>query len=165
MRLFIAIRLDDKMKKAAAEVQARFRAAHIRGNYTPAENMHLTLAFIGEYNDPDQVLETIESISFRPFTITMDQVGCFGDLWWTGFAGSDALEALVRKLRRALAEEQIPFDRKKFRPHVTILRKADYAKGIGIPQIERNPVSMRVDRIALMRSDRGKNGMIYTEYK
>ena len=32
--------------------------------------------------------------------------------------------AISRRLRRALAEADVPFDRKKFSPHITIIRRA-----------------------------------------
>ena len=56
MRLFIAIPLRNNMKKLVRDIQNSFREQNIRGNYTPEENLHITLAFIGEYNDPDEVL-------------------------------------------------------------------------------------------------------------
>ena len=55
MRLFIAIQLDDTIKNALTGIQAALRAARVSGNYTKIENLHLTLAFIGEYDDPDYV--------------------------------------------------------------------------------------------------------------
>ena len=163
MRLFIAIQLTEKLKETCASVQDTFRMMNVRGNYTPQENLHLTLAFIGEYGDPDVALDAMESIDFRPFAITMDKVGCFDELWWTGFAESDELETLVKKLRRALADAGIPFDKKRFKPHVTVLRKPDYSKGRRISHIGIEPGTMQVDTISLMQSTRGKNGMIYTE--
>ena len=59
MRLFIALALGRDQIEAAKDVQAAFRRAGVRGNYTPEENLHLTLAFIGEYSDPDAVLEAM----------------------------------------------------------------------------------------------------------
>ena len=162
MRLFIAIQLNKKLQKHVRDVQDAFRRQGVRGNYPPEENLHLTLAFIGEYGNPDAVLEAMETVSFAPFSITMDSIGSFGDLWWTGLSGNEELEALVRRLRRSLAEAGIPFDRKRFKAHVTFLRRPTYGKG-GIPHIRAVPVSMEVAGISLMRSERGRNGMIYTE--
>ena len=67
MRLFIAINLNDEMKDALMDIQDAMRTYGVRGKDTPAENMHLTLAFIGEYDDPELVKEVVESIEIRPF--------------------------------------------------------------------------------------------------
>ena len=48
MRLFIAIQLNQKMKQLVSDVQDTFRWQQVKGNYTPEENLHITLAFIGE---------------------------------------------------------------------------------------------------------------------
>ena len=159
MRLFIAIPLDGEMLRAALSVQREFSRRGVRGNYTPAENMHLTLAFIGEYPDADLVLDALSTVSFTPFDITLEGIGCFGDLWWVGLKESIPLMSVVRRIRRALAESEIPFDRKRFSPHITLIRKASGK----MPGIQVQPVTMTVSTISLMRSDRGRNGMIYTE--
>ena len=163
MRLFISIPLDDDMTRLVTDVQNTFRLQNVRGSYTPQENLHITLAFIGEFGDPDAVLTAMSKVRFAPFITTMDHVGCFGDLWWAGLAESNALEALARNVRRALAEAHIPFDKKRFRPHVTFLRRAENINaGVHMPK-QAGPAHMTVDGISLMLSTRGKNGMIYTE--
>ena len=158
MRLFIAIRLSDAMKDALTAAQDEMYAHGVRGNFTTRENMHLTLAFIGEYPDKEQVMDALLSVSFSSFSICLKGMGCFRDLWWAGMEESAPLTAVVRRIRRALAENDIPFDKKRFSPHITLIRKAT-GKMAGI-QI--NTVSMPVKSISLMRSDRGKRGMIYT---
>ena len=159
MRLFIAVVLSDEMKDVLISIQNRMYDKGIRGNYTTEENMHLTLAFIGDYPDPEPVLEVLSAVDFTPFALSLEGIGCFGDLWWAGVKDSAPLEAVTRRIRRALAENDIPFDRKKFSPHITLLRKA---RG-EMPGIRMMPASMVVSSISLMRSDRGRNGMIYTE--
>lgn len=162
MRLFLAIPLKHELKEKVKDVQVGFLRQHVRGNYTPPENLHITLAFIGEYGDPDRVMEALEPVRFRPFRITMDRLGQFDQLWWTGLAKCPELDALAHSVRYALAENGIPFDRKRFRAHITILRKPEYTMG-DLQPVEMTPASMTVDRICLMQSTRGKNGMIYTE--
>ena len=162
MRLFIAIPLNEAMRDAVISVQEAFRSSGVRGNYTPVENLHLTLAFIGEFGDPDRVLEAMASVPFAPFALALHGVGAFGDLWWLGLRESPALSGYVRGLRRALAEAGIPFDRKRFSPHITLLRRA-VAGPKGMPGVEAPPAEMTVGGVALMRSDRGRGGMIYTE--
>ncbi len=162
MRLFIAVRLSENMRDAICNVQNDLLRMGVRGSYTPRENLHLTLAFIGEYNDTEQVLEVMRGISFEPFELRLEGMGCFGDLWWAGLEPSVGLQGYVRQLRHALAEAGIPFDRKRFSPHITMLRRAsaDISKLRGI-SIKGN--GMIADHTSLMRSDRGKRGMIYTE--
>ena len=159
MRLFLAVKLSAAMKDSLIGIQNEWYDAGIRGHYTPEENLHITLAFIGEYPDEQTVMDALADVSFRSFPITLEGTGCFGDLWWAGMKDSAALEAVVRRIRRALSEKGIPFDRKRFRAHITLLRKASGT----MPGTRAEPASMAVDRISLMRSDRGRNGMIYTE--
>jgi 2'-5' RNA ligase len=165
MRLFIAINLNDEMKDALMDIQDTMRTYGVRGKETPPENMHLTLAFIGEYDDPERVKEIVESIEIRPFEMSLSGIGAFGDLWWVGTNNSAPLMAISRRLRRALAEAGIPFDRKKFSPHITIIRRARGAlsKEAAGEITDVIAASMTVDHISLMRSDRGKYGMVYTE--
>ena len=156
MRLFVAIPFDDAFRAALVRMQREMRRQHVPGRYTPPENLHLTLAFIGEYPDPDAALDALPE--FAPFELRLSGFGCFGDLWWAGVADCPALGDYARRLRRALAEAGIPFDRKRFSPHITLARRAE-----GRPALCASEAAMAVGRVALMRSDRGKAGMIYTE--
>ena len=163
MRLFIAILPENEITQCVVQVQTAFRQERVRGNYIAPENLHVTLAFIGEFHDPDAVLAAMRRVSFAPFSVTLDHIGCFDDLWWAGFAESRALDALAQKLRRALADVGIPFDKKRFRAHMTFLRRAEHSgKELRIAA-ELKPAHMEVGGISLMLSTRGKNGMIYTE--
>ena len=162
MRLFIAIPLDAGMRSAVESIQAEFRRPGVRGNYTRPENLHLTLAFIGEYPDPGAVLEAMAAAPPRPMRLRLSGIGAFGDLWWIGLERCDALTAYVRALRRALAEADIPFDRKRFSPHITLARRVQPGPG-GMPGLLVPAAEMTAERAVLMRSDRGRDGMIYTE--
>lgn len=165
MRLFIAIQLNHPMRTALTDAQQLMQRQGVRGNYSRPENLHLTAAFIGEYGDPDYVLDVLDQIQFEPFRIRLDGIGSFRGLWWAGISECPELKNLVKRIRRALAEAGIPFDRKKFSPHITLVRKPVSPDG-SIPKavLEHPPKGeMTVEHISLMRSDRGKNGMIYTE--
>ena len=159
MKLFLAINLSPGMKAALTKVQRAMYDRGVRGNYTPEENLHLTLAFIGEYPNAEAVMDALSGVTFTPFELALDGVGCFGDLWWAGLRENAALTAVVRRVRRALAAGGIPFDRKRFSPHITLIRKAS-RDAAGIPI---TPETMTVRTISLMSSKRGRNGMIYTE--
>ncbi len=163
MRLFVAIELSEEMKKSLEDIQGRLRRLGVRGNYTRPENLHLTLAFIGEYSEPDKVLEAMSTLSIRPVELRLQGLGSFGELWWAGLEESAELYGLVRQLRLALAQAGIPFDRKKFLPHITLLRKPEYRHVPDLAALSIPGTSMKAERVSLMLSTRGRNGMIYTE--
>ena len=79
MRLFIAIQFNDEIIEALNELQEDLRDQGMEGHYSPSENLHLTLAFIGEYGDPDEVMDALEESGFRPLSIMLEGVGNFGD--------------------------------------------------------------------------------------
>ena len=160
MRLFVAICLSEEFRRSLLALQNEMKRAGVRGNYTKVENLHLTLAFIGEQDSSDGVFEAMKRVPFAPFDLALEGVGSFGELWWAGLKKSDELEKLAARLRRALGEDGIPFDRKRFSPHITLIRQPDRVQ---MPPLDLRPASMRVGRVSLMRSERGKNGMIYTE--
>ena len=161
MRLFVAISPTDEIRKALVKAQNYLSRHGITGAYQTLENLHLTLAFIGEYPDPETVLDVMEETAFDPFQITYDHLGVFREsIVWGGIEASEPTENLAKKLRYELAKADIPFDNSTFTPHFTLARHANFSKGI--PPVEIDPVSMMVQEITLYRSDRGKSGMIYT---
>lgn len=161
MRLFIAIELDQNIKNSLFNIQNHMKKIGVNGNFTPIDNTHITLAFIGDYPDPDYVLDVMDNTSFDSFNLSLHGFGNFGNIWWVGLSKSEELQSYVKQLRQCLYEAGIPFDRQKFSPHITLIRKAYYSKGI--PRINVPKTKMNVNKISLYRSDRGKNGMIYTE--
>ncbi len=163
MRLFIAIPFPNRIRKALSYLQQDMKDCGLKGNYVKEENFHLTLAFIGEYGSPDEVLDTLEALDFEPFLIELDGFGSFGDLYWAGIKENGELKKLAKKIRRILAVSGIPFDRKRFSPHITVLRKASFSGNPDSFKIYVPDEALMVESISLMRSDRGKNGMIYTE--
>ena len=162
MRLFIAIQLDPNIKQALTDAQNELRQRGFKGRFTDIANMHLTLAFIGEFNDPDLVLEVMEQVKFEPFVLRLGgYIGNFGTLLWAGVEQAPQLEKYVKGLRHALSEAQIPFDGKKFHPHITLMRNAQGKRGFSDIVIGKEETS--VSSISLMRSDFGKHGAVYTE--
>ena len=159
MRLFIAVKPGEGFTRALAEAQERLKSAGVRGNYTKKENLHITLAFIGEYSDPARVLGVMQKVPFTPFRIAPEGTGSFGGVLWAGIKGGAALAAYTKRLRAALAENGIPFDKKPFSPHITLLREP---RG-ELPGIALSPAEFTARRVSLFRSERCPDGMIYTE--
>ncbi len=163
MRLFISIQFTEPVINALEAFQSRLKASGVEGYFAVRENLHLTLAFIGDYGAPDEVMDVIETVPFEPMTMKLNGMGSFGDVYWAGIEQNTSLDNYVRRLRRALAEHKIPYDRKRFFPHITVVRKAIYRGKTVLPQVEPPQGKMVIEHISLMRSERGKHGMIYTE--
>ena len=163
MRLFIAIQFEANILDALTDFQADLKSQGVTGNYTRRENLHITLAFIGEYGNSEEVLDAMEQVEFRPIEISLRGVGSFGELFWVGIAENPQLTGYVKRLRRALSEHGIPFDKKRFSPHITLIRKYSCRGGEKIEVTDPPKGSMVATRVSLIRSERGKNGMIYTE--
>ncbi len=164
MRLFIAIKFNEDIIDDLTGLQGKLRDCGAEGNFTRPENLHLTLAFIGEYGNPDDVLDVMETVPFTPIPLSFEGLQHFRDMYFLRTEHSPGLESYVRRLRRALSENGIPFDRKKFSPHITLIRKVSFRDGM--PEKIPEHISVRetvAAAVSLMHSERGKRGMIYTE--
>ncbi len=163
MRLFIAICFDENMLDSLTEIQDDLLRCGVKGNYTLRENLHMTLAFIGDYDDPEQIEEVMKKVPLRSFSVKLKGFRPFKDMFFADFEENENLRDYVKRLRNALLEEEIPFDRKKFLPHVTLIRRAECTNGKAfLPEFQESE-PMRVNGISLMKSERGKHGMKYTE--
>ena len=159
MRLFIAIRPDKTVLSALGAAQTALKNAGVTGNYTKPWNLHITLAFIGEYPDPAKVLRAMKSVPFTPLDISVEGTGCFKGVVWAGIKDNGALADHALKLRGALAENGVPFDKKPFSPHITLVREP---RG-ELPRDILPRSGMTAQKISLFKSERGINGVIYTE--
>ena len=160
MRLFIAIQFSDSVKKDLLDILHRLKQAGVKGNYTPAANLHLTLAFIGETRQAEEIREVMKAVKFSPFRLTLAETGMFGDLLWVGVKGNQGLKGVVRDLRAGLDAAGIPYDRKEFKPHITLIRKmaGSLPKGFSAGRTD-----MMVKKISLMKSENKNGKIVYTE--
>ena len=159
MRLFIAVSLSDEMKRSITSALHDMKQKNIRGNYVPTQNLHLTMAFIGERKEADDVISAMKSVEYKPFKLALSETGVFGDLLWVGMKGNQGLSGAVKSIRDALDAAGISYDTKKFVPHITLIRKmSGNWKSVPAPKGE-----MMVKKISLMRSDVKNGKRIYTE--
>lgn len=125
---FIAIELEEETKAQLAEVQAEAEKLCRRGNYTPKENFHLTLHFLGEVQeeDLDYLQEAIYETARRnrPFTMTIDKIGFFPrgnkGILWAGIERSNHLQRLFSTLEKSLEQQGFARERKGLSPHITL---------------------------------------------
>ena len=163
MRLFVAILLEQPVREALACAMSRLPLE--RGRLTPRENLHLTLAFLGETSRLPAAREALGRVEFSPFRLTLEGMGRFrrggGDLIWAGAAPCPPLLDLQRALSGALTAAGFSLESRPFRPHLTLAREAVLSPGAGLEGLL-PPADQQVDRISQMRSERGNGRMIYT---
>lgn len=160
MRLFVAVCLDASCKDMLCTAIAGLKGHACHGNFSRRDNLHLTLAFIGETNRLDAANQALGSIRAEPFTMELSSLGRFqrsgGDIWWMGVAKNDALSALQQQVAAALTKEGFSLEKRKFRPHLTLGREVVLEPGFHAEAFGKSlpPARLQVREIVLMESRR-----------
>ena len=154
MRLFVAVSLSEEMRRTLIGLMHQLKRQGVEGNYVPAQNLHLTLAFIGEYPDPEKVKAVIDSLSFPAFRLSLGDTGNFGDVFWIGVKGNQKLKSYVKELRDALAAAGIPCDKGKFIPHITLVRKFSSRSAWKLPAVCSAPKTVRLPEMGSDKATR-----------
>jgi 2'-5' RNA ligase len=126
MRLFAAIELPEAVRVQLTALQNGVPGAR----WVPPENLHLTLAFLGELDRhaAEDVDSAFAAIGARPFDLTLRAVGLFGApprVLWAGVERSQPLLHLAEKVMTAAMRTGVDLDRRKFASHVTLARLRD----------------------------------------
>jgi len=125
MRLFVAIALPEETRADLAALQEGIPGAR----WIPAENLHLTLHFIGEV-DGHQARDldaALAAVRMPGFPVALAGVGQFGGgaklrALWAGVAPSEPLMRLQTKVAQAVRGAGVASNGRKFKPHVTLAR-------------------------------------------
>lgn len=124
-RLFVAIDLPEEQREHLEDLCFELPEAR----WTPHDQLHLTLAFMGEIDGSRarDVEEELSRVSCDPFELVLSGVGHFpprGEprIVWAGVLPSEPLASLQRQVTRALLHAGCELERRKFHPHVTLGR-------------------------------------------
>jgi len=121
-RLFVAIEIPEIVADALSVLQFGLEGARWR----PAENSHLTLAFIGEVDRHgfNEAMIALANVTAPAFEMRLSGVGYFGDkkphALWAGVEANSALDHLQQKVDTALRRSGFTLEKRKFKPHVTL---------------------------------------------
>ena len=165
MRTFIAGIIDKNQLNQLISLRDAIAQGSAASRPVPEQNLHLTLEFLGEITEGQarKAEDIMDSLSFTPVPFTLDRTGCFerqdGSLVWAGSSRAPELCALQRRLHKALEEEGFKLDRRRFMPHITLLRKAVAPP---LPRIA-TPVPGKVIRLVLFESRLRREGAEYIE--
>ncbi len=175
VRGFVAVLLPDAVRARLAATVAELRADAPGLAWVRAENLHLTLRFLGAL-DPAALERAREAVraaatGIRPFTVTLGGLGGFPSpraprVVWAGVVtGGEELGAVHAALEAALAAQGIPAEGRAFHPHVTLARARDPRGTGGIGSaLGTGPGfgEVRVAALHLMRSELDPRGARYS---
>lgn len=182
LRTFIAVELNDEVRRQVDAVQARMQAVVPPGSvrWVAVANMHVTLKFLGDTR-PDQlhpIVDTLKRVgqTQEPFRVTVAGRGCFPNfrrpnVVWAGLHDrSERLAHLAEAIERAVAPLGWTPEDRGFRPHLTLGRvnqRADSRQraelGRAVEALEVGTLgTIEVHRVHFIRSDLRPEGPLYT---
>lgn len=160
MRCFIAIPFPDAGKASLLDCMQQLQQQTQSASFTRLENLHLTLAFLGETDRISAIQAAMQAAATdRPFSMALEGSGCFQSLWWVGIERNPILTKLAARLQNELRARGFLLERRPFRPHITIARQVAAGAPISLTVPS---TSMLVDRICLMKSERVRGTLTYT---
>lgn len=134
MRLFVGIDLPPRIKDLLADISGDLPDLR----WVVPENLHLTLCFLGEVGqhrllDLKEALEEVALEGPAAFEMSLRGLGQFlmgkgeraltqGSILWVGAQAGPELNRLQSRVKRALIDVDLPPEKKKFVPHVTLAR-------------------------------------------
>lgn len=163
MRVFVGLPLPASSRSVLEELLRDLRRDHPReGRWSRVENLHVTLAFVGEVSAATARRIACALARLEPvrLSLSLSGIGRFGQgILWAGLAEKTALETLARRVRGVLDELGVDYDAKPFRAHVTLARDwrgpAPDALGVRLPEQEGETRLMKSVLFESVRDERG----------
>ena len=168
------------VRKALEDVQSSLKQLKIRARWVRAENIHLTLKFLGETRssqiDAVQKAAAASCIGTGELSLALGRVGAFPSssrprVVWVGLEGDiPGLVSLAGRLDRGLQALGFRPEERPFSPHLTIARVRPDASlqeqaeiGAALSRA-RPPASLRftASEVSLIRSQLRPEGPLYT---
>jgi 2'-5' RNA ligase len=179
VRLFIAIELDGQARRAVAEEQIRLKTVlgHVDRSelkWIRAENIHLTLAFLGEVDDTRR--QEVTEMMRRPirggrFAVLFGGLGVFPPggaprvLWLGLMSGLRQVMDVQRQVADRVAAIGIRLDQRPFHPHLTLARwrvsHASARRHVLAAACNAHLARLEVDSVALIHSRLSPAGAAY----
>lgn len=161
-RLFFALPVSEDSREAIAHWREPF-IEQFPATWVPAENFHVTVAFIGDTprDTIDSVIDFADSkidTGLFPFQWDINHVSHFrsGVLYLTGYNTPFEMTHLVKALDFFVPLHSKP---KSFIPHITVARHATH---VSLPNLELN---LRFDQLVLFESNTQNGSVFYQPLK
>ena len=178
MRAFIAVELDEKIRENCRRIMNRLMTSDADVKWVKPSNMHLTLKFLGEIDEPqaEEIKEFIREIASEKyfFETGFSGLGFFPNqrkprVLWLGInKGIEVLKDLADKIDDKSAVIGIEKEERAFSPHLTLgrfrsLKNFDELMKIVEKNREFDAGTMQVEGIHLIQSVLQPAGPVYTK--
>jgi 2'-5' RNA ligase len=132
LRLFVAIELPPEAQQALYSLKYSLGKRLKRARWIEAENLHLTLQFLGycpQEQVPDityQIRKAVED--FEAFEFRLDTLGAFPSakrprvFWIAVSEGKEAIRQLQKRVEESLETLGFEAEKRDFHPHITMVR-------------------------------------------
>jgi RNA 2',3'-cyclic 3'-phosphodiesterase len=170
LRAFFGLPVPEPQRGELARFVAECAQAAPDFRWTPSENLHVTIRFIGNVDRP--VVEALADVlTSRPpaaFELDLGDLGTFGRgrvvrVVWIGLrAGTDAASALAAQVEAECVRAGLPAEQRAFQAHLTLAR-ARSRDGARLPDLPPTPRlnPWRADQLILYSSRLTRAGSIY----
>lgn len=168
IRLFVAIALPEMLRHRLAMLCRGVKGAR----WADESNMHLTLRFIGEVEEPqaEDVAAALDRLRAPCFPLSLAGAGHFETRGrvrqlWIGIEPNPALVRLQERIESALQREGLEPERRRFSPHITLARLDRAAPDVIRNWLHENSLfraePFAVEEFVLFQSLQGNGGAVY----
>ncbi|HEY0831745.1 MAG TPA: RNA 2',3'-cyclic phosphodiesterase [Candidatus Dormibacteraeota bacterium] len=170
VRAFFGLPLPEEHRQALDRHLAGWAAAAPQFRWTPAANLHLTIRFLGQVDQPlaEGIAERLEDRGLKGFDLQLGKLGTFkrGRLarvvWLGQRSGGDDAMALAADVEEECVRAGLEPEARRFNAHLTLAR-ARARDGAALPQLSPPPelAPWRAAELILFRSHLGRAGSVY----
>lgn len=176
IRLFVALKIPDEIKTYLLDKCREISNKDKFYRWETPDKLHLTIKFIGEVDEQivDSISQELDFIKdYKTLELQLTKFGFFfrdrlPRILWAGLESGESIYKLVEELNSRLSIFSIPVERKKFKPHLTLLRIKKHPGNEFINRFNEfklENLNFKSNEIVLMKSELSRAGARYTEIK
>jgi 2'-5' RNA ligase len=170
VRAFFGLPVPEAHRERLEPYLATCTATAPEFRWTPAENLHLTVRFIGSVDRSavERVADRLDALGLRALELQLGEIGTFkrGRLvrvvWLRVKAGAEDARALAAQVEAECVKSGLEPDARAFQPHLTLARaRSRYGAAVAPLTSPLDLPPWRADELVLYSSHLGRGGAVY----